>query len=103
MYDSCGPNQRRPALFSSVLKPKPGRGLLYSATERRSSGALAKATAKSVFLFDVQGSVAKSTFAGLLWLLYPAPGTWLIATSKGHGEVETATRFPRIIKGRSFE
>jgi len=29
-----------------------------------------KATAKSVFLFDVQGSVAKSTFAGLPWLLY---------------------------------
>jgi hypothetical protein len=28
------------------------------------------ATAKSVFLFDVQGSVAKSTFAGLPWLLY---------------------------------
>jgi len=28
------------------------------------------ATAKSVFLFDVQGSVAKSTFAGLQWLLY---------------------------------
>src|ERR1017187_3516354 len=27
-------------------------------------------TAKSVFLFDVQGSVAKSTFAGLPWLLY---------------------------------
>ena len=27
------------------------------------------ATAKSVFLFDVQGSVAKSTFAGLPWLL----------------------------------
>src|ERR1035437_286978 len=26
-------------------------------------------TAKSVFLFDVQGSVAKSTFAGLPWLL----------------------------------
>ena len=28
------------------------------------------ATAKSVFLFDVQGSVAKSTFAGLPWLLH---------------------------------
>jgi hypothetical protein len=28
------------------------------------------AAAKSVFLFDVQGSVAKSTFAGLPWLLY---------------------------------
>jgi len=28
------------------------------------------ATAKSVFLFDVQGSVAKSTHAGLPWLLY---------------------------------
>jgi hypothetical protein len=28
------------------------------------------ASAKSVFLFDVQGSVAKSTFAGLPWLLY---------------------------------
>jgi hypothetical protein len=28
------------------------------------------ATAKSVFLFDVRGSVAKSTFAGLPWLLY---------------------------------
>jgi hypothetical protein len=28
------------------------------------------ATAKSVFLFDVQGAVAKSTFAGLPWLLY---------------------------------
>ena len=28
------------------------------------------ATAKSIFLFDVQGSVAKSTFAGLPWLLY---------------------------------
>jgi len=28
------------------------------------------ATAKSVFQFDVQGSVAKSTFAGLPWLLY---------------------------------
>ena len=28
------------------------------------------ATAKSLFLFDVQGSVAKSTFAGLPWLLY---------------------------------
>jgi len=28
------------------------------------------ATAKSVFLFDVQGSVAKSTFAGLPWLSY---------------------------------
>lgn len=28
------------------------------------------ATAKSVFLFNVQGSVAKSTFAGLPWLLY---------------------------------
>ena len=28
------------------------------------------ATAKSAFLFDVQGSVAKSTFAGLPWLLY---------------------------------
>ena len=28
------------------------------------------AIAKSVFLFDVQGSVAKSTFAGLPWLLY---------------------------------
>lgn len=28
------------------------------------------ATAKSVFLFDVQGSVAKSTFAGLPWLLF---------------------------------
>ena len=28
------------------------------------------ATAKSVFLFDVQDSVAKSTFAGLPWLLY---------------------------------
>jgi hypothetical protein len=28
------------------------------------------ATAKSVLLFDVQGSVAKSTFAGLPWLLY---------------------------------
>jgi hypothetical protein len=28
------------------------------------------ATAKSVFLFDVQGSVAKSRFAGLPWLLY---------------------------------
>src|ERR1035437_10276808 len=28
------------------------------------------ATAKPVFLFDVQGSVAKSTFAGLPWLLY---------------------------------
>jgi hypothetical protein len=28
------------------------------------------ATAKSVFLFDVQGSVAKSTFDGLPWLLY---------------------------------
>jgi hypothetical protein len=28
------------------------------------------ATAKSVFLFDVQGSVAKSTFAGLPWLRY---------------------------------
>jgi hypothetical protein len=28
------------------------------------------ATAKSVFLFDIQGSVAKSTFAGLPWLLY---------------------------------
>ena len=28
------------------------------------------ATAQSVFLFDVQGSVAKSTFAGLPWLLY---------------------------------
>jgi hypothetical protein len=28
------------------------------------------ATAKSVFLFDVQGSVAKSTFAGMPWLLY---------------------------------
>jgi hypothetical protein len=27
------------------------------------------ATAKSVFLFDVQGSVAKSTFSGLPWLL----------------------------------
>jgi hypothetical protein len=27
------------------------------------------ATAKSVFLFDVQGSVATSTFAGLPWLL----------------------------------
>ncbi len=27
-------------------------------------------TAKSVFLFDVQGSVAKSTFAGLPWLLH---------------------------------
>ena len=26
------------------------------------------ATAKSVFLFDVQGSVAKSTYAGLPWL-----------------------------------
>jgi hypothetical protein len=28
------------------------------------------ATAKSVFMFDVQGSVARSTFAGLPWLLY---------------------------------
>lgn len=28
------------------------------------------ATAKSVFLFDVQGSVAKSTLAGLPWLRY---------------------------------
>jgi hypothetical protein len=28
------------------------------------------ATAKSVFLFDVQGSVAKSTHAGLTWLRY---------------------------------
>jgi hypothetical protein len=28
------------------------------------------ATAKSVFMFDVQGSVAKSTHAGLPWLLY---------------------------------
>ena len=28
------------------------------------------ATAKSVFLFDVNGSVAKSTFAGLPWLLF---------------------------------
>jgi len=28
------------------------------------------ATAKSVFLFDVQGSVAKSTHAGLPWLCY---------------------------------
>ena len=28
------------------------------------------ATAKSIFLFDVQGSVAKSTHAGLPWLLY---------------------------------
>jgi hypothetical protein len=28
------------------------------------------ATAKSAFLFDVQGSVAKSTFAGLPWLLH---------------------------------
>jgi uncharacterized protein with von Willebrand factor type A (vWA) domain len=28
------------------------------------------ATAKSVFLFDVQGSVTKSTFAALPWLLY---------------------------------
>ena len=28
------------------------------------------ATAKSVFMFDIQGSVAKSTFAGLPWLLY---------------------------------
>ncbi len=28
------------------------------------------ATAKSVFLFDVQGSVAKSTHAGLPWLLW---------------------------------
>ena len=28
------------------------------------------ATAKSVFLFDVQGAVAKSTFAGLPWLMF---------------------------------
>src|SRR5664280_2770207 len=28
------------------------------------------ATAKSVFMFDVQGSLAKSTHAGLPWLLY---------------------------------
>lgn len=33
-------------------------------TERRAGGA------KSVFLFDVQGSVAKSTHAGLPWLLF---------------------------------
>jgi hypothetical protein len=33
-------------------------------------GAMTSATAESVFLFDVQGSVAKSTFAGLPWLLY---------------------------------
>ena len=31
-------------------------------------------TAKSVFLFDVQGSVAKSAFAGLAWLLYLRSG-----------------------------
>jgi hypothetical protein len=40
------------------------------------------ATAKSVFLFDVQGSVAKSTHAGLPWLRYlrnecnPKPHFW---------------------------
>jgi hypothetical protein len=28
------------------------------------------ATAKSVFQFDVQGAVAKSTYAGLPWLQY---------------------------------
>ena len=32
----------------------------------------------------------------------PAPEAWLASTSKGHGEVETASRFPRIIKGRPF-
>lgn len=39
------------------------------------------ATAKSVFLFDVQGSVAKSTHAGLPWLL------WLREMPGGHSHV----------------
>jgi hypothetical protein len=32
----------------------------------------------------------------------PAPEAWLASTGKGHGEVETASRLPRIIKGRPF-
>jgi len=44
-----------------------------------------RAGAKSVFHFDVQGSVAKSTHAGLPWLRYirsRAPGVYFLAVRR---------------------
>lgn len=67
------------------------------------------ATAKSVFLFDVQGSVAKSTHAGLPWLLWlremPKSGTpvhfWPFdgfEVPEGHSVIAEA--YPALYKRR---
>lgn len=53
----------RPAAYPAQPRP-PGASHELRLTEAWTAGA------KSVFLFDVQGSVAKSTFAGLPWLQY---------------------------------
>jgi hypothetical protein len=65
-------------------------------TEERSG------TAKSVFHFDVQGSVAKSTHAGIPWL--PFFGSdWPTACISGHSKVGTFRQddllSPRSIRG----
>jgi hypothetical protein len=54
----------------SVRRGLSGRGAQRAGNSRWRRRAEERCRAKSVFHFDVQGSVAKSTHAGLPWLLY---------------------------------
>jgi hypothetical protein len=54
----------------SVRRGVSGRGAQRAGNSRWRRRAEERCRAKSVFHFDVQGSVAKSTHAGLPWLLY---------------------------------